>query len=108
MGGPRPAPAGGRRPRTRDSSCGAELQGCQSWRREMSDEPDNLVLRMLRRIDEKLDRVLGELSDIKPRLTSLERQMGDFRVDMAGQAARLDRIDVRLDRIERRVDIVNA
>jgi len=65
----------------------------------MSDEPDSLTLRMLRRMDEKLDRVLAELGDIKPRLTSLERQTGELRVDMAGQSARLDRIETRLDPI---------
>ncbi len=74
----------------------------------MSDEPDSLTLRMLRRMDEKLDRVLYELADIKPRLTSLERQTGELRVDMAGQSARLDRIETRLDRIERRIEIASA
>lgn len=63
---------------------------------------------MLRRMDEKLDRVLAELGDIKPRLTSLERQTGELRVDMAGQSGRLDRIETRLDRIERRLDLVDT
>jgi len=74
----------------------------------MPDEPDNLTLRMLRRMDEKLDRVLGDVADMKFRLTSLERQSAEVRLDIAGVSSRLDRMDVRLDRIERRLDLVDA
>ena len=74
----------------------------------MTDEPDDVTLRMLRRLDEKLDRVLAELTDIKPRLTSVERQTGELRVDIAGRSGRLDRIETRPDRMERRLDLVDA
>jgi hypothetical protein len=43
----------------------------------MSHEPDNLVLVYQRRLDEKLDRLIG-----------------------------IDRIEIHLDRIERRLDLV--
>ena len=72
----------------------------------MADEPDNLVLVYLRRLDEKVDRVLGDLQDIKHRVSSLEPQVADIRVDMAAMAMRMDRIDGRLDRMERRLDLV--
>jgi predicted nucleic acid-binding Zn-ribbon protein len=72
----------------------------------MADGPDDLVLVYLRRLDEKVDRVLGDLQDIKHRVTSLERQVADIRVDMAAMSARMDRIDARLDRMERRLDVV--
>ena len=74
----------------------------------MASEPEDLMLVLLRRIDAKLDRLTDDIHDIKPRLTSMERQLGEFQVTIAGQAARLDRIENRLDRIERRLDIVSA
>ena len=74
----------------------------------MSDEPDSLTLRMFRAIDQKLDRVLSDLADIKPRLTSVERQVGELRLDLAGQPARIDRMEVRLDPIERRLEFTGA
>ena len=61
-------------------------------------EPDNVALVYLRRIDEKVDRVVEDVRDIKFRVTNLEE----------GQAGilRLDRVNARLDRIELRLDLV--
>jgi len=67
----------------------------------VEDEPDNLVLRYLRRIDEKLDRVIAEVADLKHRVTLLE-------LGFAGIHQRVDRVDLRLERIERRLDLVEA
>ena len=66
----------------------------------MTDEPDSLVLRYLRRMDEKLDRVLDDMHDIKVRMTSVEEAL-------AGQSRRIDRIEARLDHIEKRLDLVD-
>lgn len=74
----------------------------------MSDSPDNLVLTLLRRLDTKMDRLIDDVQDLKHRMTSVERQLGDLRSDMAGMSARIDRLEVRIDRIERRLDIVSA
>ena len=62
-------------------------------------EPNNVALVYLRRIDEKVDRVIEDVRDIKFRVTNLEE----------GQAGilRLDRVNARLDRIERRLDLVD-
>jgi len=38
----------------------------------MSDQPDNLIVRYLRRIDEKVDRAIEDLREIKQRLSSVE------------------------------------
>jgi hypothetical protein len=43
----------------------------------MSDEPDNLILVYLRRIDEKVDRVIETQQDHGRRLTSLEAKWPD-------------------------------
>lgn len=42
----------------------------------MPDEPENLTLKMLRRMDAKLDRLIDDLQDVKVRLTSLEENYG--------------------------------
>ena len=74
----------------------------------MANEPENVVLVMLRRMDEqlnfvdtKLDRVLDDVHDLKVRMTSVEE-------GVAGVNRRLDRIELRVDRIESRLDISEA
>ena len=78
----------------------------------MVDEPDNLVLRYLRRFDEKLDRLIDDIGDLKLRMTSLEErvsrvqgELASIHADFAGQSKRIDRIEQRLDRIEKRLDL---
>ena len=67
----------------------------------MTDEPDNIYLVYLRRLDEKMDRLIDEVRDLKVRMTGVEE-------GMAGINRRIDRFDMRLDRIERRLDLVDA
>ncbi len=65
------------------------------------DEPDNIVLRYLRQMDAKLDRVIDDVSEIKTRVGILEQQY-------ASLSNRIDRIGHRLDRIEKRLTLVDA
>ena len=81
----------------------------------MSDQPENVTLVYLRRLDEKMDRIIDGLQDLGRRVTSLEMQVsslhhdiGLLHGDFAGQSQRIDRIEQRLERIERRLDIVAA
>jgi archaellum component FlaC len=67
----------------------------------MADEPDNIVLVYLRRMDEKLDRLAADVNDVKIRVTGVEE-------GLAGVNRRLDRIEARLDRVERRTDLVGG
>ncbi len=67
----------------------------------MADEPDSLVLNMLRRIDGKMDRVIDDVHDLKVRMSSVEE-------GLAGVNRRLDRMDLRVDRIERRLELHDA
>ncbi len=67
----------------------------------MSDEPDNIVLRYLRRMDEKIDGLRDDMREVKTRLGLLEQQY-------ASLSSRVDRIEHRLDRIEKRLDLVEA
>jgi hypothetical protein len=73
----------------------------------MSDEPDNLILRYLRRLDGRSERTADDLSDIKKRLTPLEQQITLLHGGFSGQSVRIDRIDIRLERIERRLDLID-
>ena len=56
-------------------------------------EPDNVVLVYLRRIDEKVDRVIDDVRDIKFRVTTLTKGK------LVSNAE--DLVEARLDRIER-------
>ena len=67
----------------------------------MSDEPDNIILRYLRRIDEKVDRLIDDVGDLKSRMSSVEE-------GLAGVNRRIDRMELRLDRVERRLDIIGG
>jgi len=42
----------------------------------MTDEPDNLVLAMLRRLDTKVDLMGGDLAAVKTDMVELRRQVG--------------------------------
>ncbi|WP_428493023.1 hypothetical protein [Rhodopila sp.] len=63
----------------------------------MTDEPDNLVLVYLRRIDEKIDRLAAGQADLARRVTSLEAKVALLHGDFAAQSERIDRIEIRLD-----------
>lgn len=67
----------------------------------MPDEPENLTLIYLRRIDEKVDRLIDDVADVKARLTAVEE-------NLAGVHRRIDRLEVRVERIERRLDLTEA
>lgn len=67
----------------------------------MTGEPDNMMLVLLRRLDEKVDRVLDEMRDLKVRTTAVEE-------NIVGVHRRLDRMEHRIERIERRLDLVDT
>jgi archaellum component FlaC len=67
----------------------------------MAREPDNLVLELLRRIDERLGRMEDDLHDLKVRVTALEE-------GQAGINRRLDRLDERVERIEKRLNLIEV
>jgi hypothetical protein len=75
---------------------------------EVSDAPDNLILVYLRRLDEKLDRLVDSVADLGRRVTSMETKVALLHGDFAAQSERIDRFEIRLERIERRLDIVHA
>jgi archaellum component FlaC len=64
----------------------------------MEEGPDNLLLAMLRKIDQRTERMADDLRDVKLRLTGVEG-------GLAGVNRRLDRLEERGDRIERRLEL---
>ena len=72
----------------------------------MTDEPENIVLQMLRRLDGKLDRVIADGGDLKVRVSSLEIAIGQLEVAIGRINQRIDRIEQRLDRIQWRLDLM--
>lgn len=64
-------------------------------------ETENLVLRLLRNIDQKVDALRDDMSEVKTRIGILEQQY-------ASLSNRIDRIEHRLDRIERRLELAET
>ena len=67
----------------------------------MAKEPDSIVLAILRKIDQRTERMADDLQDLKVRVTSVEEGLADVN-------RRLDRVESRLDRIERRLELSDA
>jgi hypothetical protein len=81
----------------------------------MIDEPENLTLRYLRRLDSKMDSMTEILRDHGYRLTRIEAGMASLRRDQASDAesvafsaTRVDRLNERVERIERRLELSEA
>jgi hypothetical protein len=78
----------------------------------MSDQPENLMLIYLRRLDSKIDSLAHDMTDLKHRTTAVEVQLGSMAATeqshYASLAMRPDRRDARLERITRRLDLTEA
>jgi archaellum component FlaC len=67
----------------------------------MAKEPDSIVLAILRKIDQRTERMAEDLQDLKVPMTSVEE-------GLAGINRRLDRLDHRVERIEKRLELSDA
>jgi archaellum component FlaC len=67
----------------------------------MADEPDSIILAILRKIDQRTERMAEDLHDLKTRVTSVEE-------GLAGVNRRLDRLETRVDRIEKRLELTDV
>ena len=72
-------------------------------------EPSN-VLDYLREqfagVHTKLDRISGDVTNLKMQVSSLEADSGHMRIGVAGLNSRLDRMDARLERMEPRMGLI--
>lgn len=67
----------------------------------MADDPDNIVLVYLRRLDERTARMEADIQDLKTAVSGVVQIM-------AAQENRLNRMDGELTRIRKRLDLVDA
>jgi hypothetical protein len=76
----------------------------------MAEDPESLVLVILRRLDGKVDEIALDIRDLKHRLSTLEIGVANLAATEASHyanlALRVDRIEDRIGRIERRLDLV--
>ena len=73
----------------------------------MTEETENMVLELLRRMRSSMERMELDMMDIKSRMTGIEITVGQMSGQLATQSLRLDRMEERIARIERRLDLVD-
>jgi phage shock protein A len=60
-------------------------------------------------LDTKMDDVLGDVRELKTRVTNVEQQLASLSATMAGNyvstSSRFDRLEMRVERIERRLEL---
>ncbi len=71
----------------------------------MSDDPDNLPLRYLRRLDEKVDGLKAGIAELKADNLATKNMMAGFFHGEIAQDSAIGTIKERLDRVERRLDL---
>jgi predicted nucleic acid-binding Zn-ribbon protein len=71
----------------------------------MAGETDNLVLEMLKRIRSSQERTELDISDMKVRMSSMERHLGEIQIQVSQLNSRMDTIDERVSRMERRLEL---
>jgi archaellum component FlaC len=64
----------------------------------MAEQPENIMLATLRKIDQRTERMAEDLQDLKVRVTSVEE-------GLAGVNRGLDRLESRVERIEKRLEL---
>jgi hypothetical protein len=74
----------------------------------VNDEVGNLILERLRRMDDRLVNIEGDMHDLKLRMTVVEEHLGNVVLSIAALNGRMDRFDERLGRVERRLDLSDA
>lgn len=74
----------------------------------MTDDVGNLILERLRRMDDRLVNIEGDMSDMKTRMAAVEEHIGGMFIALSGVNSRLDRLTDRVQRIERRLDLTDA
>jgi tetrahydromethanopterin S-methyltransferase subunit G len=73
----------------------------------MADEPDSIVLRYFRKLDDKLDRLDGRQQEMTAELRSMKTHMAASMQSELSQDSSLASILSRLEKIERRLDLTS-
>jgi hypothetical protein len=73
----------------------------------MAEEPDSIVLRYLRNLDEKIDRIGGHQQESVAELRAIKTHLAAFMQGEIAQDSAIASILSRLERIERRLDLTS-
>ncbi len=73
----------------------------------MTEETENVVLEILKRIQIDMSDMRDDISELKMRATALDEHMGGLIIQVSGNNNRLDRMDERLKRVERRLELTD-
>ena len=69
----------------------------------MTDEPDSITLRYLRRLDEKLDRLGDQVTDLSAEVRGIKTHMAGFMQHEVATDGAMAGLRERLTRVERRL-----
>ena len=64
----------------------------------MTVETENLMLEILKKIQDDISCLKFDMVDLKLRVSMIERNTADIATSYAGQSLRIDRLEERLDR----------
>lgn len=73
----------------------------------MSEEPDSIVLRYLRKLDEKIDKIDARQQEEAAELRSIKGHLAAFMQGELAQDSSIASILTRLDKLERRLDLTS-
>ncbi len=71
----------------------------------MTEETENVVLEILKRIQTDMSDMRDDISELKMRATALDEHMGGLIIQVSGNNNRLDRMDERLKRVDRHLEL---
>ena len=71
----------------------------------MTEEPDSIVLRYLRNLDQKVDRLAERQQEATTELRSIKTHMSAFLQSELSQDSSIASILTRLEKLERRLDL---
>lgn len=73
----------------------------------MAQEPRDLILEVLRRLDGKFDVMSEEMRSMNMRMAAMESHLAALHTGDVDQNSELDRLKRRVDRIERRLELTD-
>ena len=74
----------------------------------MVDDPEEIILPMLRKMYSSLDEAKEERRELKVMVVQLREEVNGLRTDILRQDRSIAGIDLKLERIEKRLDLVDA
>ena len=73
----------------------------------MAEEPDSIVLRYLRNLDEKVDRIENRQQETVAELRAIKTHLAAFMQGEIAQDSAMASLLARIERIERRLDLTS-